>query len=231
MAPTHDPDDPTNDPTLAGFVKDSRTPLQRFMEAKSPVKVIDDFPGSGGRMQGFTFGLKALTIEETQHSAVDAVRELGEKFKVPEALMFTTVAEEVRELSTRVHILFRSMVHAEAPHERLFKNPNDLRTTFEVDELHGLFDRYMDWQIERSPLSASKRIDDVMAVIDSLGKGMAPSSALSGYDAATLRYIVTVLAQERQALLTASMSKDSFSTSPPSASEDFSVTHSGYTGE
>lgn len=230
MAPTHPPDDDV-DPNLAGYIKDTRTPLQRFMEAKSPVKVIDDFPGAGGRMHGFTFGLRALSVEDTQRAAIDAVRELGDKFRVPEALLFTTVAEEVRDISAKVHILYRAVVHQDPPNERIFKTPDELRSAFEVDELNALFERYMDWQIERSPISTSKKFEDVMGVIDAMGKGMAPSSVLNGYDAATLRYIVTVLAQDRQALLTTSTSTASFSTPPQSESEELSVTHSGYTGE
>lgn len=228
MAPTHDPDDPTNDPTLAGFVKDSRTPLQRFMEAKSPVKVIDDFPGAGERWKGFAFGLRALTVEEVQTAAIDATKELTDRFKLSESLLFTSIADEMRDISSKVHILARSMTHAEAPHERLFKGPNELRAALEADELHALFELYMDWQRERSPVSSAKSLDDVMGVVEAMGKGMAPSSALNGYDAATLRYIVTVLAQERQALLTASTSTDSSSTPPQSESEESLVTHSGY---
>jgi hypothetical protein len=222
------PDDGTD--TMTGFMRDSRTPLQRFMDAKSPVKVIDDFPGSAERWAGFSFGIRALPVSEVQTATVDALRELTEKFRLPAELLFTSVSDEMREISNRVHILYRVLVSAEPPHERLFATADKLREVLEPDELHLLFERYMDWQIERTPVAAAKTLTEVMGVVEALGKGMAPSSALSGFDAATLRYIVTALAQERQALLTNSTSAPSSSTSPPSESDEFSVSHSGYSG-
>lgn len=229
MAPpnTRDPEG-GDDPSLAAFIKDTRTPFQRFMDAKSPVKQIEDFRGSAGRWEGFTFGLRALTVDEVQHAAVDAVKELTGKFGMSESLLFTSVSEEMRDISSKVHILYRALVDATAPHERLFPTPDKLRAALEPDELHGLFEMFMDWQRERSPLSSAQNLDAVLREVEALGKGMAPPSVLNGCDAGTLRYIVTVLAQEKAARLTASMSEDSSSTSPPNASEEFSVKHSGY---
>lgn len=207
---------------LDAFVRDTRSPWQRMLEAKSPVKIIDDFDGSDGRWTGSTFGLKALPIEGIQRAIVAATRVVNEKWGVRESLMFTSVSESIIDMETKVQVLAQVLVSPTAPHEPLF-TVDDLRARVEPDEVAVLYERFLDWQQERSPLSTAKTGAEVMEAVEAMGKGLVPASFLSTCDAAMLRYIVRELAARLTTWTKPDSSSTSSESSPENTSSDFSV--------
>lgn len=170
--------------------------LRRALDASrggATVKVVE-FDGSGERMRGIPLGLRTLNADESTRLRADALRWLtGECRFTEEFLIGTTDGTAIFEFEVKVRTLALALVEPAAPHPPVAKDADDLRRTLDADEVTALFEMFLDWVAERSPITSARGVEEVRALCDALGKGTLPLARLSGYDSVSLRTIISEL--------------------------------------
>jgi len=170
--------------------------LRRALDASRTgraVRVIE-FDGCSARFRGIPLALRTLNADENLRVRAEALKWLCEECGFTEYfLVGTTNGESLTEFEIKVRTIALALVEPASPHRAVTKDADELRVMLDADEISALFEIYLDWVQERSPISAAKTAEEVALVIDALGKGTMPMSRLSGYDSVSLRSIVNEL--------------------------------------
>ena len=197
-------------------VKDHRSLLAKALDGRGViVKIVDDFVGTGGRLEGVPLALRALSNDERVKCIARSVAFLLGPCGMSEEHCFGQGQGAFeRDLEAKVQILALALVEPAPPHARVAASADDLRTLLDADEITQLFEIYADHIAERSPISSAATVEEVEAVIVALGKGTIPASRLTRYDTSTLRSTIVSLAVRLETLT----SSRSSPTSPSSAS-------------
>lgn len=156
-----------------------------------PVRVLD---GLGGRLAGVAAAVRALPVGDVQRATADAIRYLTEDCGFKEEHLYTELGEGVLDAETKLQLLARALVEPEAPTERLASSPDELRALLEPDEVSALFNEFIAWQEERSPLSRARSWEEVEDFLQALGKGRVPPTRLSAFDSSSLKFMLNKLA-------------------------------------
>jgi len=202
------------------ITRDGRSPLRKALGASASgvgaVKVID-FAGCGRRLDGVPLALRTLTAGEDLRVRAEAHAYLVQRLKLSEdAVGYSDAGRAMLDFEVKLRTITLALVEPSG-HTPVCANAkgeadaDEARTLLESNEIAALFELFVDWTNERSPLQ-SKTAEEVDAIVDALGKATMPLSALNGFDAATLRSIARAQAA-RQRAQTSSRSSD---TSPSS---------------
>ncbi len=205
---------------MAGF-EDRRSPLAKALGERVPAKVI---AVERGRLVGIPLALLALSMDETQDATVKAHQHLTVTKKWAEENLFTEDGTAALNMEVATHILSRALVTPPGKEEvnpaevqRVVGSPDELRKLLQPDEIQLLWGMYLDHLQERSPLSRARSWEEVEGTLEALGKGQVSTFALSGFDVATLRFIVNEQAVRLFSTPTSSLSSD---TSPSNGRDD-----------
>lgn len=194
-------------------ITDKRSGLAKALGAGAiPVRVLD---GLRGRLEGVAVAVRALPLGEVQKATAAAIRYLTEECGFKEEHLYTELGEGVLDAETKVQLLARALVEPDVPTQTLASSVEELRALLEPDEVSLLFNEFVAWQEERSPLSRAKSWEEVESFVEALGKGRAPTTRLNAYDSSSLRFMLTELAY----LHFSPTSPPSSDTSPSSESE------------
>ena len=187
--------------------RDTRSPLRRALGASASgvgaIKVIE-FDGCGGRLRGVPIALRTLTAGESIKVRTDAHAYLTRQCALSEdAVGYSDAGRALHEFETKLRTIALALVDPStgAPvcvNAKGEADADEARTLLESDEIAGLFELFVDWTNERSPLQ-SKTAEEVEGLIEAMGKATMPLSSLNGYDAATLRFIARALVGRLQA--------------------------------
>lgn len=164
------------------------------------VKVIE-FDGSGGRMRGIPLALRTLSADESLRLRAAAVKWLTTSCGFTEEfLVGTTDGTAAIEFEVKVRTLALALVEPAPPHDPVARDADELRVLLDADEVTALFELFLDWVQERSPITSARSAEEVTALCDALGKGTSPHASLNGYDSVTLRSIGRELARRLRTL-------------------------------
>lgn len=199
--------------------------LRRALDASRTgraVKIVE-FDGCGARLRGIPLALRTLNADENLRVRADALKWLSSVCGFAEDyLVGTTAGQATAEFEIKVRTIALALVEPAPPHRVVAKDADELRVQLDADEVAALFEHYVDWVQERSPISAARSAEEVASVVDALGKGTMPRSRLNGYDSASLRTIIIALV-DRSRMQTNSPSSP---TSPSIDEETTSSEHS-----
>jgi hypothetical protein len=179
---------------LDDFIKDTRSPLAKLVGNGPRPHRCFAFAGSGARFGEAQWAVRALSADEREHAAADAVRWLCEGCKWERSDLYTELGDAVRDLECKVRLLFAALVDPAAPTQALAASADELRKLLDADEIGALFEQLVDYQEERSPFAKLRDWQEVETFCVALGKGYAPMTSLLSYDSASLRFIVRELA-------------------------------------
>lgn len=199
--------------------------LRRALDASRTGRAVKlvEFDGCGQRFRGIPLALRTLNADENLRVRAEALKWLSSSCGFSEDyLVGTTNGESLTEFEVKVRSIALALVEPAPPHRAVAKDADELRVMLDADEVSALFELYLDWVQERSPISAARTAEEVASVVDALGKGTMPRSRLSGYDSFSLRSIAIELA----ARLRTQTSSPSSPTSPLSSEETTSSEHS-----
>lgn len=205
------------DPALAAFVTDNRSLLDKALSASRSgvaVKLIE-FDGSGDRLRGVPLALRVLNAEESVRVRADAVKWLTRECGfTDDFLIGTTDGTAIIEFEVKARTIALALVDPSNPAKTVARNVDNLRTALDADEISSLFEIYVDWLQERSPITTARTAEEVTALIEALGKGTMPLSRLSTFDASTVRTITRELVSRLRSLTSSPSSP-----TPPSSDE------------
>ena len=204
--------------------RDTRSPLRRALGASASgvgaVKVIE-FDGCGGRLRGVPLALRTLTAGESIRVRTESHAYLTRQCALSEdAVGYSDAGRSLHEFETKLRTVALALVDPStgAPvcvNAKGEADADEARTLLESDEIAGLFEMFVDWTNERSPIQ-SKTAEEVEAIVEAMGKATMPLSSLNGYDAATLRFIARALVGRLQAQTNSRYSP----TSPSNAADE-----------
>ena len=181
------------------FGTDTRSPLAKLLAGPTPF-VRAEVPS--GRLHGAPIGLVALSADELQSAARAADKAL--RATASEEYLLTDAGEADLALAVKAHTVARALVmlpddgvaRAAIGYTRAVSSAEELCKLAEPDEIGFLYERFLDHQRERSPISTASTWEEVREVILAVGKGTIPTSRLSGFDSGSLRSIVAGMAKE-----------------------------------
>lgn len=209
----------------AQFVKDHRSPLRKVLDASRSGRAVEiiEFDGCDARFRGVPLALRALTADEEMKLRAAAAKWCGEGacFDVS-YLLDTNEGRATVEFEVKVRTIAAALCEPAPPHNAVAADADELRTLLFADEVAALFEVYVDFVTERSPISTARSAEEVSALVDALGKGTTPLQRLSTFDAVTLRSIVRELVSR----LTTPTSSPSSPTQPSTDTESDSLGHS-----
>lgn len=184
---------------LNDYIKGGASPLRRALGgAHRPVKLIEWPEGVRTPLRGVPLAVREVDSDVRVRAASAALEFLttptpkGAGF--PAEHVYSGAGAGELELETKIQVLAHALVEPAPPHAPAVTDAADLRALVSADEVAFLFERLLDLMQERSPFSSSESWEKLEATLAGLGKGTIPPSSLSGFDAATLRSIVLVLA-------------------------------------
>lgn len=209
----------------AQFVKDHRSPLRKVLDASRSgraVKLIE-FDGCDARFRGVPLALRALTTDEEMKLRAAAGKWCRDVAGFDEAyLLDTDAGRGTVDFEAKARTIALALVEPAPPHVLVASDVDELRGLLFADEIAQLFEVYVDFVTERSPISTARSAEEVSALVDALGKGTMPLQRLSTFDAVTLRSIVRELVSR----LTTPTSSPSSPTQPSTDTESDSLGHS-----
>lgn len=205
------------DPALDQFATRRQSTLRQLLGA-APVehKVLELSGPAWGPLAGQRVGLRALSAQQQLQGVADAIAWLTTTAKMDRDDVYTETGQASLDLETKVQWLSRALVQVEDPKRAWVEGPADVRELLRPEQVTWLFDRYAEYQRERSPyelLADAKKLEEV---VDGLGKGWISPTSLSSCDASSLRYIALGLASRLRSLTTLPSS----GTGSPDASGD-----------
>jgi len=196
------------------FLKDKRSGLAKLLgNGAVPTRSFEDFEGCGGRFKGTSLAFRALSASEVALATSRAVAWLTTTCGFQREDLYTEVASGFFSLEVKVQCLALALVEPADPAKPWAETPAQLRELLEPDEITALFERWQDWQEERSPLSGLRSVEAVDEELDALGKGLTAATSLLRYDSGTLRFMLRRAAER----LRAATRPSSSGTSPTSA--------------
>ena len=170
--------------------------LRRALDASRTGRAVKlvEFDGCGQRFRGIPLALRTLNADENLRVRAEALKWLSSSCGFSEDyLVGTTNGESLTEFEVKVRPIALALVEPAPPHRAVAKDADELRVMLDADEVSALFELYLDWVQERSPISAARTAEEVASVVDALGKGTMPKSRLSVYDSVSLRSIAIEL--------------------------------------
>lgn len=170
--------------------------LRRALDASRTGRAVKlvEFDGCGQRFRGIPLALRTLNADENLRVRAEALKWLSSSCGFSEDyLVGTTNGESLTEFEVKVRSIAIALVEPAPPHRAVAKDADELRVMLDADEVSALFELYLDWVQERSPISAARTAEEVASVVDALGKGTMPKSRLSVYDSVSLRSITNEL--------------------------------------
>lgn len=166
--------------------------IDSLLTGDRPIRVIP-FPGERGK--GKQVGLWVLTNGENREARVKALEWIVSK----SGLSIDQLAHDSGELldeEKKIQILFRALRDPSQPERGFARTVEILREGLTSDEIQALFVEYLDWVTARSPLRSIQTPEELDALVNGLGKGLAEvQSSLQFYDTVSLRNIVRSLAE------------------------------------
>lgn len=210
--------------SLDAFITDKRSPLERMIgESPIPYRRID-FAGAAGRFKGVPLAVRALVGDVHERVSADAAKHLVSVGYLREDL-YSEIGEAIFGYEVKVQLLARALGVVTLGgvgevFEPLVRSADELREHLEPDEVAALFEHFLDYQEERSPLSTARSWEEVEAFLVALKKGLAPATSLNSYDTGSLRFML----REVVARWTMRTKRLSSGTSPASASSPSSST-------
>lgn len=199
--------------------RDTRSPLRRALGASASgvgaVKVIE-FDGCGGSLRGVPLALRTLTAGESIRVRTEAHAYLTRQCALSEdAVGYSDFGRSLHEFETKLRTITLALVDPStgAPvcvNAKGEADAEETRTLLEGDDIAGLFELFVDWQNERSPIK-SKTAEEVEKLVDAMGKATMPLSSLNGHDAATLRFIARELVGRLRSVMNSRYSPTSLS--------------------
>lgn len=171
------------------------SPLMKLIgQSPVPHHVVADFVGASGRFKGTVFALCSVSSDASELATVDAIKRLISIGHIREDL-YTEIGESVFALEIKVQLLARTLHVLDAKGVPvLFAASADEIRRLESDEIGALFEHFLAYQEERSPIRNARSWEEVEGHITAVGKGSTPPSSLASYDSASLRFIVRELA-------------------------------------
>lgn len=175
--------------------------------------------------EAMTFAVRSLSSKETMEAEAEAKKWLhGTGGWTREDTVYG-LGESVLNLETMVQVLARALVVPGAPDRAFAADADEVRKTFDADEIIALHDEYATHLRERSPFRHIENDKQLAEVIDALGKGQVSTNSFPRYDNISLRVITLSLAERVVTLTT----RKSSATSSASTSHDGSSTESSDT--
>lgn len=170
-------------------LSDKRSGLARRLGGVVPTRTID---GYGPRLNGLA--LRALPAGELQKATAAAVVYLtSEEVGFRDEHLYTEVGEQALDLETKMQVLFRALVDPADPAVAYAANVDEVRV-LEPDEVSVLFNEFVTFQEERSPMTRASSWEEVEDLLEALGKGSVPKTRLNSFDASSLRFMLHELA-------------------------------------
>lgn len=204
---------------LEQFIKGGA--LARLVGLKArETRTFDDFDGAGGRFKGVAWSMWALTGDELARAGAAAMRYAVETCKWSEESLLTGDGRGVLLMATKAHHLAAALRCADKVEEPLAESGTEVLRLLEPDEIEAFYERFLDWQQERSPFASARDWKEVEGFVEALGKGWTEPTALSRYDSASLRSMLLFTARALHRPTTPRSSD----TSPASESSDSSTT-------
>lgn len=197
---------------------DGMSPLQRLLGERGggmrPIKIIP-FPGRLGKPppdgEGISVGLWSLSVQETRQARIDARKVLRSKpWELDEMTLVGEWGAQLLEEETRMQVLARAVRNAEQPMIPFASGTGEMNLLLEPDERDALLSEYAVFLSERSPLAhlnTDEEVDKLAGEI--VGKAEAAGTLLSHFDTASLRRIITQLADRLARLMRQSFSGSS----------------------
>lgn len=175
------------------FLKGSRLAKLVGVQARA-TRTFNDFPGCGGRFQGVTFALWALTADEVSRSLATAYAWCRETAKWSEESLLVGDGKAVLTMASKAHQLALSLRDPDDTLKPLASDGADVLRLMEPDEIGAMYERFLDWQQERSPLQHIPA-GEVESFVEALGKGWTHPTSLASCDSASLRYMLLYTAK------------------------------------
>lgn len=174
---------------MKGFT-DKRSGLARRLGGEAiPTRIID---GYGPRLDGLALrALPTSAIEKATAAAIVHLTTLDEPFA--DNHLYTELGKSTLDLETCVQLLYRALVDPSDPTVPYAASVDEVRL-FEPDEITVLFNEFLSFQEERSPLTRAKSWEEVEITLEAMGKGSLPPTKLNSYDASSLRFMLRELA-------------------------------------
>jgi hypothetical protein len=193
--------------------KPGSSPLRALLGGEArPLKVVN-FPGTQAPV-----GLWVLRhLENTQ--ARLACLKYVEKTLEASLLDVERDTDIVRE-ETRVQVLFRALRDPEQPERAFAAEPGELRELLTGDQRDALWQLYLEWVDERSPIRRFQSAEEVDAFIDAVGKGSIETTTLGDYDIGSLLFALRRLATSTRPSSSGSSLSSALSTATPPADPD-----------
>ena len=204
------------------FGADHRSPLAKMLAGPVPF-IAAEVPT--GRLHGAALGLVALSADEIQRATREAHAMLRKH--ASDDYMLTDTGEADLALAVKVATVAAALIvlpedgrprPVQGYTRAVAAGPagaEELAKLCEPDEVDYLYNRFLDHQRERSPITTAATWEEVREVVLAMGKGTIPRSRWSGFDSGTLKIIGDGLARELARLTRHSSSDTSPSTTPP----------------
>lgn len=202
------------------FVKDTRSHLAKLLDSKpKPFKRLEGFEGGGGRFRGVPLAVIPLSGEAMELATVEAVKHLTAIGHIREDL-YTEIGEGVFSWEIKAQLLARSLQYIGAKDELspFAFDASEIRS-LETDEVSALYEHFLIYQDERSPISKARSWAQVEDELEAMGKGWTDGTSLNRYDANSLRFMLRELAVQhwKQTKLPSSDISPSPDTAEPSS--------------
>lgn len=149
-----------------------------------------------GPLAGHAVAIRALPAGTHVECVAAALAFLVEERKMDRDDVYGGLGSSAVDLEYKVQVLARALVVADGKGTTPWaESAAEVRALLpSADHVSWLYERHLEWQRERSPYDTLRDDAAIQEVAVALGKGYRSPTSLNGYDAATLRSIVTALA-------------------------------------
>ena len=208
----------THDDGLDRFITDKRSGLAKLIgDSPIPHRVFA-FAGSGGRFgEGTQFAVRALGGEGKMRALADAIAWLTTKGGWPRDALYEQNGAAVLDLESKVQVLTRVLVDPSDPSKSFVASADELRKLLEPDEICALWEQFLDFEDERSPLAKLRTWEEVEPELVAVGKRYARPTSLLRFDFGTRQFMLQCMAERLFSTPTKLPSSD---TSPQSESTE-----------
>jgi hypothetical protein len=216
-------------PGLDAFIKGSS--LAKLAGLAAVPHRTFPFRGAGDRFpDGTRFAVRALAADARMRAATEAERWLRRVGGFESAELLTETGQAVLQIEGKTRILATALVDPDdtgRPYagvgddgrQDLGRAADEIRALLEAEEIEALFEEWIDFNDERSPLSKARSWAEFEGLLAAVGKGSVSRTSLNRYDSASLRFMLRELAARHWTPTRPSSSP----TSPASDSSDSST--------
>lgn len=170
------------------------SPLMRLVGSLPRPHRIIPMPGRYANHEELgTVAIVALRDSELVDARFAALKFITELKKLPEWQLDTELGQAMLDNEMQVQVLHLTMRQPKNLAAKYTSSPTDVRMNLEPDERMTLWNEYVAFQHERSPLRTVKTDEELEELVSALGKGSFEATELSYFDTATLRTIIIEL--------------------------------------